>query len=62
MPRCSTCGQECQSGQCPNCRYRDGRELGEGENPEIDTVTFMHRRHGGRFTADQLQQVTPSER
>lgn len=66
MNVCQKCGKPCQHEECPDCRYRDGRSLGEAETPEGDLVQMMirhtrkHFRDG--FSSDQLQQVSPAER
>jgi len=63
---CQHCGRPCQDEQCLDCRYRSGRNLGEEEVRERDTVEIMVR-HSKKhfrsaFTSDQLQQISASER
>jgi hypothetical protein len=63
---CKQCGAESSSGQCPDCRYRRGGKLTDQQPHEQDLVDQVlrhsqkHFRDG--FTADQLSQVSPSER
>ncbi len=66
MSICEHCGKPCQHTLCLNCRYRNGGAIQEDPHPEMDVVETMvhHSRHYFRdgFTADQIQQVSPSER
>ena len=67
LNKCDKCGKPSSSGECPDCRYRNGGPLQEREDTERDLAEKMLRHSKaffleGSFTSDQLMQVSPSER
>ena len=67
LRKCDKCGKPSSSGECPDCRYRNGGQLPEREEHERDTAERMLRHSRaffleGSFTSDQLMQVSPQER
>jgi len=65
--KCDKCGKPSSSGECPDCRYRNGGPLREAEEREQDAAERMLRHSKaffleGSFTSDQLSQISSSER
>jgi tRNA(Ile2) C34 agmatinyltransferase TiaS len=65
--KCDKCGKPSSSGECPDCRYRNGGQLPEREETERDIAEKMLRHSRaffleGSFTSEQLMQISPSER
>ena len=63
MNPCKQCGRPTSNTKCPDCRYRNGGKLLEGEERERvrDVVEEMARHSAEFFGVDNPQQPDPSE-